>query len=459
MGVLRASVLQTRGPLLLFHSTHRTCMHSPIIHRIALRPEFVRIHCARAYKPQREITGVLAEQQPYSHLRDTLVLLDGENPVVGKSVGAEKFPAKDSIMNKVDLAFKEANSAERQTAVEVWQNGRIELSLTSSPSSRLDVTSRSKVDLMEVDSILFSFGVITDVQYADIPDGFSFGGTPRFYRHALEVQHRAVTEWNEHGKISFAIHFGDLVDGKCPKEESSKAVSQVLAIFDSFHGGPVYHMIGNHCLYNLPRAELNRVFSIPPSVDGRSYYDFCPAAGFRFVVLDGYDISVLGWPEDHPHVQLATHMLNSVNPNADKNSPVGLDGLMARFVMFNGGVGRDQLAWLNIVLHNASRAGEKVVICSHLPLHPDSASPSCLCWNFDEVLDLLHRHDCVVACFSGHAHSGGYTQDSCNIHHVVLEAVLECPPGENAYGRVDVFHDRLSLRGIGRMVSRDLFFH
>lgn len=29
---------------------------------------------------------------------------------------------------------------------------------------------------------LFSFGCVSDVQYADIPDGCSFHGVPRFYR-------------------------------------------------------------------------------------------------------------------------------------------------------------------------------------------------------------------------------------------------------------------------------------
>jgi hypothetical protein len=34
---------------------------------------------------------------------------------------------------------------------------------------------------------LFTFAVMSDVQYADIPDGASFGGTPRYYRHSLEA--------------------------------------------------------------------------------------------------------------------------------------------------------------------------------------------------------------------------------------------------------------------------------
>ncbi len=33
----------------------------------------------------------------------------------------------------------------------------------------------------------------------------------------------------------------------------------LTAVLDELHalGRPVYHMLGNHCLYNLPRARLN----------------------------------------------------------------------------------------------------------------------------------------------------------------------------------------------------------
>ncbi|CAM6086523.1 unnamed protein product [Calypogeia fissa] len=311
-----------------------------------------------------------------------------------------------------------------------------------------------------IDSVapLFSFGVITDVQYADIPDGASFLGTPRFYRHALEVLNRAVANWNQLGRVIFAIHFGDLVDG-LSKDESHVAFDKVLAGFNAFHGGSVYHMIGNHCLYNLPRVELNQLLKIPPSPDERSYYEFSPYPGFRFVVLDGYDISVLGWPEEHPKAQMAIRLLDKINPNEDKNSPIGLKGDMARFVKFNGGLGNDQLSWLDHVLHTASLANEKTIVCCHLPLHPATLeSPSALCWNYVDVLVTLQKYSCVVACLSGHAHTGGYTIDSHGIHYVVLEAVLECPPEEDAFGVIDVFPDRLSLAGRGRMTSRDMYF-
>ncbi len=56
------------------------------------------------------------------------------------------------------------------------------------------------------------FGIATDVQYADIDDGFSHGGVPRFYRGALRGLRRAVAAWREQ-QVEFAIHLGDIIDG------------------------------------------------------------------------------------------------------------------------------------------------------------------------------------------------------------------------------------------------------
>ncbi|BAT76022.1 hypothetical protein VIGAN_01397500, partial [Vigna angularis var. angularis] len=54
---------------------------------------------------------------------------------------------------------------------------------------------------------LFSFGLISDVQYADIPDGRSFLGVPRYYRHSILVLQRAVKHWNTNKNHKFVINF------------------------------------------------------------------------------------------------------------------------------------------------------------------------------------------------------------------------------------------------------------
>ncbi|CAL9205344.1 unnamed protein product [Musa hybrid cultivar] len=279
---------------------------------------------------------------------------------------------------------------------------------------------------------LFSFGVISDVQYADIPDGHSFSGVPRYYRHSMQVLQRAISKWNDHKKLQFLMNFGDIVDGFCPKDKSLITVQKVVKEFDRFNG-PTYHMIGNHCLYNLPRSKLISLLKMP-SIHDHAYYDFSPCPGYRFIVLDAYEISTIGWPLGHPNALAAMQILEAKNPNSDKNSPNGMVGLEKRFLMFNGAVGKEQLLWLDDALKDSTKNEQKVVICCHLPLHPKAASAKALLWDYEEVLNLIHSYKCVKACFAGHDHKGGYTVDSHGIHHRVFEAALECPPESNAYG-------------------------
>jgi hypothetical protein len=50
----------------------------------------------------------------------------------------------------------------------------------------------------------------------------------------------------------------------------------------------------------------------------------------------------------------------------------------------------------------------------------------------------------------------GYKQDKAGIHHIVLAAVLETPPGRNCYGHIEVHEDRIVLKGVDTMMSLDL---
>lgn len=56
---------------------------------------------------------------------------------------------------------------------------------------------------------LFSFGLVSDVQHADIPDGASFHGVPRFYRAALDALDRAMVDFRAQ-RVDFAMHLGDV---------------------------------------------------------------------------------------------------------------------------------------------------------------------------------------------------------------------------------------------------------
>jgi manganese-dependent ADP-ribose/CDP-alcohol diphosphatase len=180
----------------------------------------------------------------------------------------------------------------------------------------------------------------------------------RYYRNSLVALRRAVDSWRR-ADVDFAIHFGDIVDGFQPRDGSVQAINDVLGALDRLQK-PHYHMLGNHCLYNLPRPVLNKMLDIPDADGGGSYYAFSPHPGVRIIVLDGYDISILGWPEGHPHRELAKALLDKHNPSEDKNNPELMEGNGKRFVMFGGGVSEAQLAWLKAELQQA-KAGDQTV--------------------------------------------------------------------------------------------------
>jgi len=333
-----------------------------------------------------------------------------------------------------------------------------------------------------VESPLLSFGLISDIQYADIPDGASYSGTPRFYRHAVESVSRAAESWKQ-ADVAFAVHLGDIVDGFCPRNQSITAVTTVADALSIFKG-MTYHAVGNHCLYNLERDTLAKLLGTPQQPRERKtgpgdpqqprerkkdrydqgclYYHFDQEeASMRFIVLDCYDIS-LTWPQASGRHQQAKRILSEGRGEArlgNVNSPAELEGLSRRFVGFNGAVGTVQLEWLDTRLAEAKERGLRVILISHNPLHP-SASPSvCLLWNYEQVLATIHKYsDTVVLCLAGHAHSGGFCEDERGIYHRVMEATVECAPGVDAYATVQVFDNRLHFQGTGKVESKTLYF-
>ena len=62
-------------------------------------------------------------------------------------------------------------------------------------------------------TFLFTFGIVADIQYANVPDGTSYGGIPRFYRHSLQVAQHAAQQYQDE-RVSLVINLGDIVDGK-----------------------------------------------------------------------------------------------------------------------------------------------------------------------------------------------------------------------------------------------------
>ncbi|XP_040293783.1 manganese-dependent ADP-ribose/CDP-alcohol diphosphatase-like [Bufo bufo] len=314
----------------------------------------------------------------------------------------------------------------------------------------------------------FTFGVIADIQHADKPDGLSGWKTMRYYSQSCLHLQEAITKWNaEDIRPTFVLQLGDIIDGYNKRCEKSEASLEMVLTMIKTAKMPFHHIWGNHEFYNFTRdylmdSKLNTTWledrrqdeldlRSEGSSNNKDYYayHFSPHSKFRIIVIDTYDLSVLGRKEMSDGHRKSLAFLDS--SQYDFNGTQGF-----HLLEFNGGLGKEQLAWLDGVLTYSDKNGERVIIAGHIPIHPKAKRSLCLAWNYGEILRTIQSHQSVVCYFAGHDHSGGYYLDSHGIHHITMEGVIESPPGTNAFGTVFVYADGLLLRGRGRVKNRFL---
>lgn len=310
---------------------------------------------------------------------------------------------------------------------------------------------------------MFTFGLIADVQYADIEDGQNYLRTRRrYYRGSADLLRDAVLQWRRE-RVQCVVQLGDIIDGHNRRRDASdRALDTVMAELDAC-SVDVHHVWGNHEFYNFSRPSLlsSRLNSAQRTGtdtgsdligDDIYAYEFSPAPNFRFVLLDAYDLSVIGREEESEKHTHSWRILTQHNHNLqDLNQPPVSVGLEQRFVKFNGGFSEQQLQWLDAVLTLSDHKQERVLIFSHLPVHPCAADPICLAWNHEAVLSVLRSHQSVLCFIAGHDHDGGRCTDSSGAQHITLEGVIETPPHSHAFATAYLYEDRMVMKGRGRV--------
>lgn len=302
---------------------------------------------------------------------------------------------------------------------------------------------------MQQEEPLFRFGLIADIQYADIDVvAQSFWGRPRYFADALQKASKAALAWKEH-KCNFAINLGDIIDRRSNNHCGDlRAVSKALAQYPVVH-----HCIGNHELSSIPRHELVDLLQLPFP----AYHTFQAVPGWRIVILDTYDLALKSWPEDHPQHRETLALMERGKQEHDLNRR---RPFMDHPEM-NGGLGRKQLAWLQQEVDMANEAGEKLIVATHCPLYPYvTVDGYAVCWNYTDVMEILHCHPGqTVLCLSGHDHEGAHRVDSrTGVHHVLLEAALEAPLHVQSHAIVEVYDSRISVKGAGNVRSHEIQF-
>ena len=141
-------------------------------------------------------------------------------------------------------------------------------------------------------------------------------------------------------QVEFVVQMGDLIDGHCQRlGHHHEALHRTVTELNRTKK-PVYHVLGNHELYNFSRCDIMKGplnSALMPTVSTKDpettmYYHFSPVAGFRIVVLDSYDISMLGYQPDNPVYQQAEKIVTTYNKNEDLNGPNGLEGTAKYYI-------------------------------------------------------------------------------------------------------------------------------
>ncbi len=266
-------------------------------------------------------------------------------------------------------------------------------------------------------SPLFRFGAVADCQYCDKTS------SKRKYNLSPEKLAACVEHYNQM-ELSFVVHLGDFID------RDFESFDKVVPIYNQLKA-PHYHVLGNH---DFSVADDKKAL-VPAKLGLKQrYYDFS-RKGWRFIAIDGNDISLYAWPKDDPRTKAATEYHKSLKPCPPS---------------WNGALGDEQLKWIEAKLKTATKAKERVMLFCHFPVYPKNGHNL---WNDKTLTDLLARYPCVAAYLNGHNHAGNYGQ-SDGIHYLTLKGMVDTE--QSSYSVIEVYADRLVVKGFGRETEREL---
>ena len=260
----------------------------------------------------------------------------------------------------------------------------------------------------------FSFGMCTDVHYADIPSN----GT-RKYRQSIDKLTQCVDSMNQR-KVSFLIELGDFKDMPVTPDSLAALVflRKIESVFSRFRGER-YHVLGNHDEDCISKEQFCSVVHNSHIATNRTWYSF-QKNGYQFVVLDACFDST-------------GHAYNKGN-----------------FIWSDTNIPQTELKWLSGELKIAKLP---VIVFVHQPL---SGSIKVSVGNREAVRTILEKSHKVKCVFQGHEHAGGYALIN-GIHYYTLKGMIEGDfPESNSFAIVTLTKDEILIHGYGKAVSLQL---
>ncbi len=266
------------------------------------------------------------------------------------------------------------------------------------------------------------FGVFADCQFCECETKGN-----RYYQNSLKKLEDCILHFNQENNLEFIISLGDLIDRDI---ESYNPLLSVLKNADQ----PIFHVAGNHDYEVDPNdyGRVSEILNLDPI-----YYAF-EKKGWQMIFLNGNDISFLS--EDAQTIKQAEIITTRLREEGSPN-----------YHSWNGGLGSEQLVWLEKKLKMAEERNLKVALFCHYPLMPLERHTL---WNQKEIISLLNNFSCVKLWMNGHNHAGNYALHN-GIHFVTLKGMVETE-SKNAFATVNLYNNRIEINGFGREENRTL---
>ncbi len=277
-------------------------------------------------------------------------------------------------------------------------------------------------------SPLFTFGVVTDIHFSNLkpPKG------SRLYAASEGKLQEAVATFESEG-VDFVVSLGDMIDGDIESYATIRSILETLPM-------PVYQVLGNHDFLGPYGSDEQR--RVMEALKIRKPCFSVVKEGYRLLFLDSNDCSTYARAAGSAAYREAAACLEALKQEGRANAE-----------NYNGALGERQRAWLAGELAKAERRNESVICLTHMPLMPLDGKFTL--WDNRQTADLLQRHSCVKAFLAGHHHTGGNGRLG-DIVHFTFQGMIEGT--QNHYAIVEVYPDRLVIRGYGAQPDASIEF-
>jgi 3',5'-cyclic AMP phosphodiesterase CpdA len=264
-------------------------------------------------------------------------------------------------------------------------------------------------------------GILTDCQYCNCD-----ADEKRMYKLSLPKLDSCIAVLNAQS-LDAIFHLGDMVDHDYSSYDS------VLPRFGEFRP-PIHLVLGNHD-FMIQKKYRHLVMDRVGLKEGYYTVDL---PGWRIIVLNGDDLSFYA-PQDKAHKEERNDIVTG------QYSQLHMNGMP-----WNGGIGRDQMKWLQDKLEESGTLNLKVIVACHFPLFTKEDHNL---FNNKDLFYLISRFACVKAYFCGHYHAGSYSVRE-GIHLVNFKGMVDTR--QNSFAVVTLTADSILIKGYGRETDRKL---